>query len=110
MLFDPMTLINQPVLVLLTLAIIVFGKTLAALLITRLFRQDLKTSLVVSFSLAQIGEFSFILAGMGLVLNILSIELYNLILAGALLSIALNPLAFKVMRYWQGDIQKKTID
>jgi predicted Kef-type K+ transport protein len=47
---------------------------------------------------------------MGLVLNILSIELYNLILAGALLSIALNPLAFKVMRYWQGDIQKKTID
>lgn len=98
MLFDPMTLIRQPLMVLATVLIIVVGKALAALMIMRMFRQDCETSLLVALGLAQIGEFSFILAGMGLTLGLLPAGLYNLILAGALLAIALNPLLFHAAR------------
>jgi len=98
MLFDPMTLIRQPLMVLATVLIIVVGKALAALMILRIFRQNRETSLLVALGLAQIGEFSFILAGMGLTLGVLSADLYNLILAGALLAIALSPLLFHAAR------------
>ena len=97
MLFDPMTLMREPLLVLATLTVIVVGKAVAALVITRCFRQNWETSFVIAFSLAQIGEFSFILAGMGMSLGFLTQDLYNLILSGALLSIAVNPLLFHMV-------------
>jgi CPA2 family monovalent cation:H+ antiporter-2 len=98
MLFDPMTLVRAPLLVLATVLIVIVGKSLAALAITRFFKQDHQTSLIIALSLAQIGEFSFILAGMAMALGLLSQDLYNLILAGALLSIASNPLLFHLWR------------
>lgn len=94
MLFDPVTLIRQPLMVMATVLIIIVGKCLAALLILRLFRQPRSASYVVALGLSQIGEFSFIVAGMGLTLGILSADLYNLVLAGALIAIAVNPMLF----------------
>lgn len=96
MLFDPMTLVKYPTLVLLTLFIIVVGKSLAAVLITRLFKQNNEVSTTIALSLAQIGEFSFILGGIALSYGMLDERLYHLILAGALLSIALNPFLFRL--------------
>jgi CPA2 family monovalent cation:H+ antiporter-2 len=94
MLFDPAILMQEPLRVLLVVAIIVIGKSVAAFLIVLAFRYPLNTALTVSASLAQIGEFSFILAGLGQTLGLMSIEANSLILAGALISIALNPLVF----------------
>ena len=94
MLFDPHMLLTEPLRVLTVVGIIVVGKTLAAFGIVLLFRYPLNTALTVSASLAQIGEFSFILAGLGVSLKLLPVEGQNLILAGALISIALNPLLF----------------
>ncbi len=94
MLFDPTILLRQPLQVITVLAIIVFGKSLAALGIVLALRYPLGTALTVSAALAQIGEFSFILAGLGVRLGLLPPEGQNLILAGALLSITLNPLVF----------------
>jgi CPA2 family monovalent cation:H+ antiporter-2 len=94
MLFDPAILMREPLRLLVVLAIVMVGKTLAAFLIVVAFRYPLNTALTVSASLAQIGEFSFILAGLGVSLGLLPVEGQNLILAGALLSIALNPLLF----------------
>jgi CPA2 family monovalent cation:H+ antiporter-2 len=94
MLFDPHVLINDPWKVLAVAAIIMLGKTLAAIFLVLLFRYPLNTALTVGASLAQIGEFSFILAGVGVSLQLLGTEGQSLILAGALVSIALNSLAF----------------
>lgn len=94
MLFDPMILVEQPLPVLATFAIIVFGKSIAAYAIVRAFGKPNSTALLISASLAQIGEFSFILAGLGMELKILPKEGQDLILAGALLSIIVNPLLF----------------
>jgi len=94
MLFDPSMLWREPGRILLVLAIIVLGKTAAALGLVLLFRYPLNTALTVSASLAQIGEFSFILAGMGVSLGLLPLEGQNLILAGAVISIAVNPVIF----------------
>jgi CPA2 family monovalent cation:H+ antiporter-2 len=94
MLFDPLIVVREPLAVLAVLLVIVVGKSLAAFLIVLAFRYPAHTALTVSASLAQIGEFSFILAGLGMSLGLLSEEARDLILAGALLSIALNPLAF----------------
>jgi CPA2 family monovalent cation:H+ antiporter-2 len=96
MLFDPMTLVRQPLGVLAVVLIIVAGKSAAALAITSLYRLPLRTGLMIAAALAQIGEFSFVLAGMGLRLEILSNDTYNLILASALISIALNPIMFRI--------------
>jgi CPA2 family monovalent cation:H+ antiporter-2 len=95
MLFDPIILVQYPVEVFSILLIIMVGKSLAALGIVLLFRYPLHTALVISASLAQIGEFSFILAALGLSLGLLPPEGHSLIVAGALLSISLNPLAFE---------------
>jgi K+:H+ antiporter len=95
MLFDPMVIVREPVRVLAVLAIITLGKSLAAFAIVLLFRYPIGTALTVSASLAQIGEFSFILAGLGVSLGLLPVEGQSLILAGALLSITLNPLMFR---------------
>lgn len=96
MLFDPMVLIQQPWHVLVTTLIIIFGKSIAAFVIVLLFRYPGKTAFTISASLAQIGEFSFILATLGLSYGLLSQEANSLILAGALVSITLNPLLFKL--------------
>jgi CPA2 family monovalent cation:H+ antiporter-2 len=94
MLFDPMVLLREPLAVLATLAIIMVGKSLAAFLIVLVFRHPVRTALTVSASLAQIGEFSFILVGLGASLGLLPPDGRDLILAGAILSIALNPVTF----------------
>ncbi len=94
MLFDPMILVERPLQVVATFLIIVVGKSVAAWAIVRAFGKPDSTALVISASLAQIGEFSFILAGLGLQLEILPQEGQDLILAGALLSIIVNPLLF----------------
>jgi K+:H+ antiporter len=95
MLFDPTILVEHALEVLTVLLIIMIGKSLGALGIVLLFRYPLHTALVISASLAQIGEFSFILAALGLSLGLLPPEGQSLIVAGALLSISLNPLAFE---------------
>ena len=94
MLFDPMILVREPLRVLTVVAIIVIGKSLVAFGIVLALRRPLSTALTVSAALAQIGEFSFILAALGIGLGLISLEAQNLILAGALLSITLNPLVF----------------
>jgi CPA2 family monovalent cation:H+ antiporter-2 len=97
MLFDPMVLLREPLAVLATLAIIVVGKSIAALIIVLAFRRPMSTALTISASLAQIGEFSFILAGLGVSLKLLPSEGRDLILAGAILSILVNPLLFAIL-------------
>jgi monovalent cation:H+ antiporter-2, CPA2 family len=94
MLFDPTVLVDHPWRVLGVLAIIIIGKSIAAMALVIAFRYPLNTALTVAASLAQIGEFSFILAGLGLSLGLLPVEGMSLVLAGALFSIALNPLVF----------------
>ena len=94
MLFDPAVLTQQPLQVLTVVAIIIVGKSIAALALVLAFRYPLSTALTVAASLAQIGEFSFILAGLGMSLGLLSAEAVSLVLAGALFSIALNPFVF----------------
>ena len=108
MLFDPYVLIQQPLQVLIVVAIIVFGKSLAAFLLVLAFRYPLNTALTVSAGLAQIGEFSFILGGLGVTLGLLPSAGQTLILAGALISIALNPLVFKAIEPAQTWIRKRS--
>lgn len=94
MLFEPSVIWTQPLKLLLVVLIIVVGKTLAAIAIVLLFRYPLNTALTVGASLAQIGEFSFILAGLAISLKLLPVEGQSLILAAALISIALNSALF----------------
>jgi CPA2 family monovalent cation:H+ antiporter-2 len=97
MLFDPSILVREPLAVLGVLVIVIVGKSLAALAITTLFRLDRSTSLTVAASLAQIGEFSFILAALSVSLGAMSRETHDLVLAAALLSISLNPFVFALV-------------
>jgi CPA2 family monovalent cation:H+ antiporter-2 len=99
MLFDPATLFTQTTDVLVTCFIIVFVKSLVALGITRLFKQSQEVSYTIAIGLAQIGEFSFILGGLALANGMFTQELYNLILAGAMLSIMVNPFLFRAHSY-----------
>lgn len=96
MLFDPNILIERPLPVLATVFIIVIGKSIAAFLIVLLFKKPVSTALTISASLGQIGEFSFILAALGVDLGLLPEEGRDLILAGAIISIIINPLLFFV--------------
>lgn len=98
MLFDPQVLVDEPLHVLAVVAIIMVGKSIASFLLVCLFRYPLKTGLLVSAGLAQIGEFSFILISLGIAYNILPPEGQSLILAGAMISIAFNPLFFKTSK------------
>ncbi|WP_298826148.1 YbaL family putative K(+) efflux transporter [uncultured Piscinibacter sp.] len=97
MLFDPRVIVERPLQVIGVVAIIVVGKSLAAGALVLLLRYPLNTALTVSASLAQIGEFSFILAALGVSLQLLPPEGQSLIVAGALISIALNPLTFSIV-------------
>lgn len=94
MLFNPAILVTDTWPVIATVAIIVLGKSIAALAIVLAFRHTMATALLISASLAQIGEFSFILAGLGITLGLLEDSGRDLILAGAMLSILVNPLMF----------------
>ena len=97
MLFDPAILVEQPLQVLAVVGIIIVGKSLAALGLVLALRYPLNTALTVAASLAQIGEFSFILAGLGASLGLFPAAGMSLVLAGALISIALNPVVFAVV-------------
>jgi len=107
MLFDPSVLIERPLQVLAVVGVIVLGKSLAACALVLAFRYPLRTALTVSASLAQIGEFSFILAGLGVSLGVLPLEGQSLILAGALISIATNPLWFSLIAPLQKWLQAR---
>lgn len=97
MLFNPLVLVDNPLQVVTVVAIIVVGKSIAAFILVLVFRYPLQSALTVSASLAQIGEFSFILAELGVRLGMLPVAGRSYILAGALISIALNPLLFKII-------------
>lgn len=97
MLFDPTILLRDPLPVLATVLIIIFGKSILAFLIVVAFRRPVGTALTISASLAQIGEFSFILAALGVGLGILPPEGRDLVLAGSIISIILNPVIFVVL-------------
>ncbi|MCU4118911.1 YbaL family putative K(+) efflux transporter [Variovorax sp. N23] len=97
MLFNPAVLIERPLQVLAVVLVIVVGKSIAACVLVLAFRYPLNTALTVSASLAQIGEFSFILVGLGVSLKLMPAEGQSLVLAGALISIATNPLWFSLI-------------
>jgi CPA2 family monovalent cation:H+ antiporter-2 len=108
MLFDPNVLIEQPLRVLSTLAIIIIGKSVAAFLLVLAFRYPLNTALTVSASLAQIGEFAFIILALGVSLGLLPVEAQSLILAGAFISITLNPFVFRIIEPAQAWIRSRS--
>jgi CPA2 family monovalent cation:H+ antiporter-2 len=97
MLLNPMVLVEAPFAVLATVGIIVVGKSAVAYLIVRAFRHSNSTALTIAASLAQIGEFSFILIALGMELKMVPQEARDLVLAGAIISIILNPLSFILM-------------
>ncbi len=108
MLFNPAILIEHPWQVLATAAIIMFGKSAAAFFIVRAFGHPNGTALTISASLAQIGEFAFIIAGLGVSLKILPPTGQALVLAGALISIMLNPVVFGLLDRWLAKHQEAT--
>lgn len=108
MLFDPHVLLQEPLRLVTTVAIIIIGKSLAAFFLVLLFRYPLNTALTVSAGLAQIGEFSFILAGLGVSLGLITTEAQNLILAGAIVSIAVNPFVFQAIEPAQAWIRARS--
>ncbi len=94
MLFNPAIILHEPLAVIGALLVIVIGKSIAAFAIVRLFGHPTSTALTISASLAQIGEFSFILASLGIAFGLMSDTGRDLVLAGAILSILVNPLLF----------------
>ena len=108
MLFDPQVLIDEPLKVLAVVAIIMVGKTIAAVVLVVALRYPLNSGLTVGASLAQIGEFSFILAGLGVALKLLPIRGQSRMLAGALISIALNSLLFSATLPVQAWLRKRS--
>ena len=98
MLFNPGVLIKEPALILVTLGLVVFGKAILSYFIMRMFRQNVSDSLIMAASLAQIGEFSFILAALALKLNIFSSTVYDMVIASAIISIIINPFLFKAIK------------
>ena len=102
MLFEPSVLLDAPLKTLAVVTIIILGKSFAAAVLVLAFRYPMNTALTVAASLAQIGEFSFILAGLGVSLGLLPKEGMSLILAAALITIALNPLVFAAIKPLRG--------
>ncbi|MET0270371.1 MAG: cation:proton antiporter, partial [Sphingomonas sp.] len=102
MLFNPHVVTEQPIALIATVAIIMIGKSIAAFLIVRLFGWPNRTAVTIAASLAQIGEFSFILATLGFSLKLIPADARDLILAGAILSIMLNPLLFGLIDRFAG--------
>jgi len=110
MLFDPSILVRQPLQVLAVVAIIILGKSAAAFLIVYVLRYPIGTALIIAASLAQIGEFSFIMAELGIALRLLSTESQSLIVAGALLSITLNSFLLRGATAIQSRMGEKMAD
>ncbi|WOB08127.1 YbaL family putative K(+) efflux transporter [Piscinibacter gummiphilus] len=108
MLFNPQVLLDEPLRVLVVVAIIMVGKTLAAVALVLAFRYPMNSALTVGASLAQIGEFSFILAGLGMALGLMPQEGHSLILAGALISIALNAVLFRAIEPVQNWLRERS--
>ena len=108
MLFDPQIVLREPLKLAAVVAIILVGKTAAAVLLVLAFRYPFTTALTVGASLAQIGEFSFILAGLGASLGLLPVEGQSLVLAAALISITLNPLVFAAIEPAQSWIRSRS--
>ncbi len=100
MLFDPSVILEEPLGVLETILIIIAAKALITFLIVRMFGYPMKTSMLLAIGLAQIGEFSFILIALGSDVGLMPEESRNMIMAGALMSIALNPILFNLARNW----------
>jgi CPA2 family monovalent cation:H+ antiporter-2 len=107
MLFDPSILWREPVRIMAVLGIVLVGKTLAAFAIVLFFKHKVRTAFVISASLAQVGEFSFILAGLGISLAVLPEEARSLILAAALISIALNGVVFRFATGLHEKVERK---
>jgi CPA2 family monovalent cation:H+ antiporter-2 len=113
MLFDPRMLLDEPLRLLAVLGVVMVGKSAAALLIVRAFNYPLTTALVVSAGLAQVGEFSFILVGLGLTLGLIPVEAQSLVIAAAVISIAVNPFLFDAIepvRKWIGERSPRAHD
>ncbi|WP_226468025.1 YbaL family putative K(+) efflux transporter [Luteimonas panaciterrae] len=110
MLFNPSILVDHPWLVLATFAIIILGNASVALLIVRMLKLPKLTALTIAVSLSQIGEFSFILASLGVDMGVLTENARDLILAGALLSIVANPFLFTLLDRWEARNAAKTVD
>jgi CPA2 family monovalent cation:H+ antiporter-2 len=108
MLFNPLSLFQDGWPILGTLLIIIFGKSIAAFVIVRAFRHPTGTALIISASLAQIGEFSFILAELGVGLKLLSEQGRDLILAGAILSVLVNPVLFWAAELLQARVERRS--
>ena len=112
MLFDPHVLIEQPLAIAAAFLIITVGKSFGAWLIVRMFRYPNETALTIAVALAQIGEFSFILASVGVSIGVLSEDARNLILASAMLSMIANPMLFVALDRWiaRREAQKAKVD
>jgi CPA2 family monovalent cation:H+ antiporter-2 len=110
MLFDPLIVVKEPLPLLATLFIILFGKSLAAYAIVRVFGYSNSTALTISASLAQIGEFSFILVSLGVSLSLMTGRGRDLVLAGAIITIMLNPLWFALLDRVMARAEKKTVE
>lgn len=108
MLFDPQIVLREPLKLAAVFAIVLAGKTAAAVVLVLAFRYPFTTALTVGASLAQIGEFSFILAGLGVSLGLLPVEGESLVLAAALISITLNPLVFAAIEPAQAWIRSRS--
>jgi CPA2 family monovalent cation:H+ antiporter-2 len=98
MLFDPQVIVQHPLALLAVVAVIIFGKSMAALMLVLIMHYPLRTALIVSASLAQIGEFSFILVALAISLHLLEPYAQSLVLGGAIISITVNPLLFKMIK------------
>lgn len=108
MLFDPQILWDEPLKVLLVTVVVMFGNSMVAMILVLLFRYPLSTALTVGMSLAQIGEFSFILAGLGMTLGLMTDEALNLVLAAAMLSITINPALFAAVQPLRNWVLKRS--
>lgn len=97
MLFNPMVLVEAPLAVAAIVLVIIAGKAILGYIPMRMLGQSHEASLLIAIGTAQIGEFSFVLAGLGVQLDVMSMETYSLILAGALISIALNPILMRLV-------------
>jgi len=106
MLFDPLTLWNAPVMVAATLGIVLIGKPLSAMAIILVLKYPLRTALVVATALAQIGEFTFIVAGLGERLGLLNEQSTSALVAAAIVSISINPLLYRKIDWWEQKLRQ----
>jgi len=106
LIFNPKIIIQEPLLVIFATLLVIFGKSFIAFIIMKIFKKNTADSLVLSASLAQIGEFSFILVAMAIKLKIISQTLYDMVIISSIISITLNPFLFKIALSYQ-DIKKK---